>query len=160
MVRGIKITQFPIIPALALTPYKLQGATLDALAVGSLVDDTYKPPPQAAYIVFSRVRSAHSLAMLCRMIPPLVQRFVPSQSQLRELVRLHRLHKQTLRSRFVADELPLFPPESGLNENDPQFRDLVVSITPVPVDADSRRDTDSAGDAVPNGGVAVPAGDE
>ena len=51
--KSIKITQFPIIPALALTPYKLQGATLDALAVGSLVDDTYKPPPQAAYIVFS-----------------------------------------------------------------------------------------------------------
>ena len=53
----------------------------------------------------------------------------------------------------------MFAPESGLNESDPQFRDLVVSITPVPVDADSHRDTDS-GDAVPIGGVAVPAGDE
>jgi hypothetical protein len=140
--KTIKITQFPIVPALALTSYKLQGATLDALAVGSLVDDTYKPPPQAAYIVFSRVRSAQSLAMLCRMTPQLVKRFVPAESQLRELVRLHRLHKQTLRNRgVVADDSPLFPPDAGLDETDPRFRDTggaatSVSITAAPVELD------------------------
>jgi hypothetical protein len=116
--RAIKMTQFPLIPALALIPYKLQGATLDALAVGSLVDATYKPPPQAAYIVFSRVRSAASLAMLCDLTPSLVERFKPSRAQLAELVRLHDLHLATLRPRLVVDDIPLFPLASALSEDE------------------------------------------
>ena len=97
--------------------------------------------PAALLCLFAGSALAQSLAMLCRMTPQLVKRFVPAESQLHELVRLHRLHQQTLRSRgAVVDELALFPPDAGLDESDPRFRDTGdathVSITAAPVELD------------------------
>ena len=118
--RQVRMTQFPFITALALIPYKLQGMTVDGLVCGSLTDAKYRPPRQAAYIVFSRLRDLQSLAMLCIMSKKEIDYFKPEPCQMRELVRLHDLHLKTLEPRGVVDDVPLFPEDSGLDAS--QFR--------------------------------------
>jgi hypothetical protein len=68
------VTTFPIIPAYALTPEKLQGVTLNhELFVSTLP----KRSPQILYVVFSRVRSLAKLVLSESLTPSYMRKFLP-----------------------------------------------------------------------------------
>jgi hypothetical protein len=65
---------FPLIPAYALTPEKLQGVTLDHELYVSILDNR---SPQILYVVFSRVRALVNLILTERLTMEYVQKFLP-----------------------------------------------------------------------------------
>jgi hypothetical protein len=65
---------FPIIPAYAMTPEKLQGVTLDNELYVSILDNR---SPQILYVVFSRVRALINLILTERLTLEYVRKFLP-----------------------------------------------------------------------------------
>jgi hypothetical protein len=65
---------YPLIPAYAMTPEKLQGVTLDNELYVSTLDNR---SPQILYVVFSRVRALINLILTERLTLEYVQKFLP-----------------------------------------------------------------------------------
>ena len=65
---------FPLIPAYAMTPEKLQGVTLENELYVSILDNR---SPQILYVVFSRVRALINLILTERLTMEYVRKFLP-----------------------------------------------------------------------------------
>ena len=74
--RTMSVWTFPVIPAYALTPEKLQGITLDNELYVSTLDNR---SPQILYVVFSRVRALIYLILTERLTMEYVRKFLPSK---------------------------------------------------------------------------------
>ena len=73
-VTSMTVWTFPVIPAYAMTPEKLQGVTLDNELYVSVLDNR---SPQILYVVFSRVRKLIYLILTERLTLEYVRKFLP-----------------------------------------------------------------------------------
>ena len=96
------ITTFPIIPAYAMTPEKLQGVTLENELFISLLDNR---SPQILYVVFSRVRSLDKLILTEPMSLGYVRKFLPPE----DLVNI-------MKGLLDRIEVPCYMPESEIQK--------------------------------------------
>jgi hypothetical protein len=55
---------FPLVPAFAVTVYKLQGISLDSIVLANLYESTKGNQPHLAYVALSRARSKDGLFLL------------------------------------------------------------------------------------------------
>lgn len=79
------ITTYPLIPAYALTPEKLQGITLEnELSVTTLDNRS----PQILYVVHSRVRLMDNLVLTEQMTMEYVRKFLPPEDLINVVIRL------------------------------------------------------------------------
>jgi hypothetical protein len=74
--RTMTVWTFPVIPAYAMTPEKLQGVTLDNELYVSTLDNR---SPQILYVVFSRVRALIYLILTEQLTMEYVRKFLPSK---------------------------------------------------------------------------------
>jgi hypothetical protein len=96
------ITTFPIIPAYAMTPEKLQGVTLENELFISVLDNR---SPQILYVVFSRVRSLDKLILTEPMSLGYVRKFLPPE----DLVNI-------MKGLLDRIEVPCYMPESEIQK--------------------------------------------
>ena len=98
------ITTFPIIPAYAMTPEKLQGVTLEnELFISALSNRS----PQILYVVFSRVRSLNKILLTQRLSLEYVRKFVPPE----DIVKI-------MKELLDRINIPCYIPESELQKLD------------------------------------------
>jgi hypothetical protein len=98
------ITTFPIIPAYAMTPEKLQGVTLEnELFISALSNRS----PQILYVVFSRVRSLNKILLTQRLSLDYVRKFVPPE----DIVKI-------MKELLDRIDIPCYIPESELQKLD------------------------------------------
>jgi len=102
---SMMVTTFPLIPAYALTPEKLQGVTLDNEL---FVSELESRSPQILYVVHSRVRELEKLVMTDLLTEEYVRKFLPSQylvqlvSDLIDLIETPAYMPQSERVKFEA----------------------------------------------------------
>ncbi|KAI9325526.1 hypothetical protein BDR26DRAFT_902740 [Obelidium mucronatum] len=81
------LTQFPAISALACTPEKLQGVTLEHwITIAKLDRPNFNP--QTLYVAFSRVRSLNCIRLPIKLTAEYVRKFRPPKKYVTEMVRL------------------------------------------------------------------------
>ena len=98
------ITTFPIIPAYAMTPEKLQGVTLDNELFISVLSNR---SPQILYVVFSRARSLNKILLTQRLSLEYVRKFVPPE----DIVNI-------MKDLLDRIDIPCYIPESELQKLD------------------------------------------
>ncbi|KAI9312774.1 hypothetical protein BDR26DRAFT_903258 [Obelidium mucronatum] len=81
------LKQFPVISALACTPEKLQGVTLEHWIT---ISDLDRPNfnPQTFYVAFSRVRKLSGIRLPAKITPHYARKFKPPKKFVVEMVRL------------------------------------------------------------------------
>lgn len=99
---GVRIEQFPLTPALAITIHKSQGCTLDAVLISSLRSGDWRPPKTALYVASSRTRSSMTTMFLQPLTSADFEYFRPPATLIEELDRLKVLHERTM-SLFLGE---------------------------------------------------------
>jgi len=97
------ITTYPLIPAYALTPEKLQGITLEHELLVSTLESR---SPQILYVVHSRVRTLANLIMTEQMTIDYVRKFLPPEDLIAIVLEL--LKRISIPSYITAKELTKF----------------------------------------------------
>jgi hypothetical protein len=93
---SITVDQFPIVPAFACTPEKLQCQTCkDGIIITNLERGTRKVSPQAHYVAFSRTVSLAKLTMTHPLAHHDASRFRPTPSTVGEMQRLQKNDRRT-----------------------------------------------------------------
>ncbi|KAI9325803.1 hypothetical protein BDR26DRAFT_959175, partial [Obelidium mucronatum] len=85
-----RLTQFPVISALACTLEKLQGVTLEHWITISKLDRIHFKP-QTLYVAFSRVRKLSSIRLISRLTLEYSRKFRPPRQAVAEMMRLIQL---------------------------------------------------------------------
>jgi len=97
------ITTYPLIPAYALTPEKLQGITLEHELLVTTLDNR---SPQILYVVHSRVRLLANLILAEEMTVDYVRKFLPPEDLIAVVIEL--VKRVTIPSYITAKELKKF----------------------------------------------------
>jgi hypothetical protein len=97
------ITTYPLIPAYALTPEKLQGITLEHELLVSTLDNR---SPQILYVVHTRVRLLLNLILTEQMTLEYVRKFLPPEDLIAVVIEL--VKRVTIPSYITAKELKKF----------------------------------------------------
>ncbi|KAI9321953.1 hypothetical protein BDR26DRAFT_970073 [Obelidium mucronatum] len=88
--KSITLTQFPAISALACTPEKLQGVTLNHwITIAQLDRANYNP--QTLYVAFSRVKTLTSIRLVQKLSMAYSRKFRPPKKFADEMIRLINL---------------------------------------------------------------------
>lgn len=97
-ISGIKMSQFPLVPAFVRSVHKFQGATEERLVIDSfrLQGLRYTPPTASLYVSLSRCRSLNGLILHQRLSRDLVNYFKPDPELVIEETRLSQLHRNSL----------------------------------------------------------------
>ena len=100
---GFKIRNFPIIPDIARTTYKIQGDTSDSIVNTEWVtrDNAGKinkvlNKPTQGYVIISRTTTRRDFLCLQRLLDTDIDFFKPAKHLLEEDNRLLKLHKNTM----------------------------------------------------------------
>jgi len=92
----IKITTFPVVHGIALSTYKVQGDTLNAMVIANWRSNTSADKPEQGYVMVSCCKTRQNLLILEPLTMNACNYFNPKEYVLNEDVRLSELSLSTI----------------------------------------------------------------
>ncbi len=93
---NMNIKTFPIVNAISVTTYKIQGDTLPAMIIANWRSNTKADKPEQGYVIVSRVKERKSILVLEPLTLQICSYFKPTIECLHEDERLNKLSIQTI----------------------------------------------------------------
>ena len=102
VVRTVKLSQVPVVPADAITLHKLQGSTMyDGAIVQKFRDYPPPTPSSAGYVLFSRLTRLCDLFLLVLFTMADAAHFFPDEKAVEQEIRFQRMAAETARRLMV-----------------------------------------------------------